>query len=370
MTIYDYIDQYGIYSFEEKPFNEVDSVIFSFLSYADFDHIVEEGRILLKDVGRMHLGLHNKNERNIVAVKEATKLLLYMKDTKRYQDCYLFHYVYEANHEFQFSAISIEYMRNHIYVSYEGTDQMISGWKENLLLSYCYPTTSHRKAIEYLNRYYTFGFYKLIVGGHSKGGNFALVASMECNPFVRHKIEEVYNVDGPGLLDKEFRGKHFKKILPMYHHIIPNESIIGILLYSSKDQVIHSTISGPLAHNIAYWEVDGTHFKKDKLSSFSKELKMGLLDYLDSHSIHELKNMVEDLDTVCSKAKVDSLLDFKEDYRAIGRFLKSCSFLDSESRKMLLDLMNVVIKAMGDSKYKDFKANIKKFKLDIEYGTK
>ena len=36
MNIYDYIDQYGMYSFLEKEINEVDYVIFSFLSYANF----------------------------------------------------------------------------------------------------------------------------------------------------------------------------------------------------------------------------------------------------------------------------------------------------------------------------------------------
>ena len=85
MNIYDYMDQYGCYSFEEKPINEVDCVIFSFLSYADFDHIVENKKISLKDVGRMHLGLHKKGEKNVMAVREATKMLTYMKDTKRYR---------------------------------------------------------------------------------------------------------------------------------------------------------------------------------------------------------------------------------------------------------------------------------------------
>ena len=34
MNVYNYIDDYGIYSFKEKKFNEVDAIIFSFLSYA------------------------------------------------------------------------------------------------------------------------------------------------------------------------------------------------------------------------------------------------------------------------------------------------------------------------------------------------
>ena len=365
MTIYEYMDNYGVYTFDEKPFNEVDSVIFSFLSYVDFGHIVEKGRLLLKDVGRMHLGLHKKDERNIIAVREATKILNYMKDTNRYRNCYLFNYVYEANHDIQFSAISIEYKRGHVYVSYEGTDQMISGWKENLILSYSFPTQTHMKAIEYLNKHYTLGFSKLIVGGHSKGGNLALVAAMCCNPLVKLKIKQIDNVDGPGLLDKEFRSSRFKKILPKYHHIIPNESIVGIILYNAKDQIVHSTIAGPLAHNIAYWEIVDNHFKKDKLSSFSKELKEGLLGFLDSYSTEELKNVVSNLDKVCQRANVTNLLEFRENGKKTIAFIKACSSLDMESRNMVYDLLNVMIKAAGDSKYRDFMQFVKKFKLDI-----
>ena len=365
MNIYDYMDHYGIYSFDEMPFNEVDGAILSFLSYADFSNIVSSRKVLLSDVGRIHLGLHKKNEKNIFTIKEANKLLKYMKDTKRYRNCSLFRYVYKGSNDVQFSVVSIEYQKNRVFVSYEGTDQLISGWKENFLLSYRFPTLSHRLAIDYLNKYYTFGFKKIIVGGHSKGGNLALVASMCCNSLVRRKIQSVYNYDGPGLLDKEFRSKRFKRLLPKYHHIIPNESIVGIMLYSSKDQVIHSLLSGVIAHDISFWEVEKDHFKKDKLSSFSKELHSGLLSYIDCHTQSELKMIIQNLDKVCQKANVTSLLEFKEDYHKIIDFIRACTSLDMESRNMIYDLVNVFIRAIGDSKHKDFMAFVKKFKLDI-----
>ena len=124
-------------------------------------------------------------------------------------------------------------------------------------------------------------------------------------------------------------------------------------------------MTGVLAHNIAYWEVIGDHFKKDKLSSFSRELKKGLLGFIDSHSNTELKEIVDDLDEVCNRAKVTSLIEFKEDYRKIVTFIKSCSYLDMESRNMVYDLLNVVIRAIGDSKHKDFMDFVKRFRLDI-----
>ena len=57
MNVYNYIDDYGIYSFKEKKFNEVDAIIFSFLSYANFDEIMKEDKkCTIQEIGRMHLG--------------------------------------------------------------------------------------------------------------------------------------------------------------------------------------------------------------------------------------------------------------------------------------------------------------------------
>ena len=237
--------------------------------------------------------------------------------------------------------------------------------ERNFLLSYSFPTITHTRAIEYLNRFYTFPLKSLIVGGHSKGGNLALVAAMSCNSFVRMKIKSVYNMDGPGLLDKEFRSNRFKRILPKYHHIMPENSIVGIMLYSSKIQVIQSKATGLAAHNIGSWEVEKDHFKKGRLSSFSKELKEGLLGYLDTHTTEELKTVVANLDKVCQKANVSSLLEFKYDIHKMIDFVKASTCLNIESRNMLYDLLNVIIKAIGDSKHRDFMEFVKKFKLDI-----
>ena len=136
MNMYDYIDQYGIYSFSEKEINEVDCVIFSFISYADFTSVFEDtDSLTIQEAARKHLGLYPNKDKNVIAVKEGNKLLRYMKDTIRYKDCKLFNYEYVVDNDIQFGVLSIEYLKNHVYVSYEGTNQEFSGWKENFMLS-------------------------------------------------------------------------------------------------------------------------------------------------------------------------------------------------------------------------------------------
>ena len=364
MTLYDYIDEYGIKSFEESPINDVDIVLFSFLSYVDYGSIVEREKVLLRDVGRMHFGLHKKGEKNVLAVKDATKLLNYMKDTKRYRNCYLLNYVYEADNTYQFSAISIEYQKNKIFVSYEGTNERISGWKENLVLSYDFPTKTHVKAIRYLNRFYTFSRKELIIGGHSKGGNLALVAAMDCRWLIHRRIRAVYNVDGPGLLEKEFSSLRFQNIKNKYFHIIPDNSIVGILLNNVNDIVIKSNITGPLAHDILFWEVEKNSFVSSKLSTFSKEFQEGIAKYLKTYTPDQLRKSVNDLFQVCEKANISTLLEFKESNRKIIDFLNASKSLEPEARKMVLDLLSIYIKSIGNSKYKDLMEFMKKFKIE------
>ena len=40
MNIFDYSKYYGDYSFKERPFNEVDNIIFSCLAYLDLNGVV------------------------------------------------------------------------------------------------------------------------------------------------------------------------------------------------------------------------------------------------------------------------------------------------------------------------------------------
>jgi len=71
--------------------------------------------------------------------------------------------LYIGNFDIQFGVFSIEYQKNKVYVVFEGTDKLFSGWIEDFMLSCEFPTISHKKAINYLNKHYTFNNKELIV---------------------------------------------------------------------------------------------------------------------------------------------------------------------------------------------------------------
>lgn len=347
MNIYDYIDEYGIYTFDEKELNEVDAAIFSFLSYADFSNIFTEKKMKIQAIGRKHLGLHSSKEKNVIAVREGNRILNYIKDTKRYKNCSIYNHKYEGTEAMQFGVIAIEYQRDSVYISYEGTDELISGWKENLLLSYQFPTLSHKAAISYLNKNFTFSNKSLIIGGHSKGGNLALVAAMYANPFVRKRITHIYNFDGPGLLPKEFSSKKYYNILNKYTHIIPDYSVVGLLLENSNDKVVKSTNKTILSHDIVYWEIVDNHFVPSKLSTFSKNLNNEIDKWLVKFSKNTKESFVKDLEEICSKAKVTSLLDFSNSSKKLLDLIYESKDLDNSSRKILTEFILIIIKCIN-----------------------
>ena len=211
MKIFEYVDKYGDCSFESLPFNLVYASVFSYLSYCNFHKVVDKNKISIEAAGKKHkVRMKNRLEKEIIAVREASELLYHIMNKKRYKDCKLMKYVYQADDNIQFCAISIEFIKNNIFVSFEGTDEYFSGWIENFNLSYSFPTISHMLAIKYLNKNYTFKNVKLYVGGHSKGGNLAQVAGAYSNFLIKNKIKKIYNFDGPGLLDKQYNSSKWK----------------------------------------------------------------------------------------------------------------------------------------------------------------
>lgn len=155
-TIDTYLKEYGNYTFQEEEFNEVDAIIFSLLSYANLLDIVPESKkekILLKDAALLFSKKYTVKEmnQNILSVKNASHLIGKLAKTKRFQNLKLYHYRYKVTFDMQFGAMCIEMPTKEVYVSFEGTDGYISGWREDFMFSYLFPTSAQKEAIQYLN---------------------------------------------------------------------------------------------------------------------------------------------------------------------------------------------------------------------------
>lgn len=351
MSIFEYAKSYGEYTFLEKGFNEVDNVIFSTLAYIDFSNVLDNKNLSIHDAAEEFFKLHDKKDlkNNIIAIKEAIKLLAVVKDSNRYKDIIMLNYKYIGNLSSQFSAVTFRINNNLLYVAFEGTDQLISGWKEDCEMSYKFPVLAHTLAINYLNKHFTFGFKKLIIGGHSKGGNLALVAAMYTNFLVKRKIINIYSNDGQGLRKAQIESSNYKSISNKLIHIIPQYSIVGLLLrHSDNYEVIHSMVPSLLAHCTSYWKVEDDHLKRDSLSNSSKIFDNGVITWLDKYKDEEREKFVNSLFSIFEDNNINSLLELKKSLKTIFKIVKSSRNIDPIVKEMLKDLIQILIDTNKD----------------------
>ena len=341
----DYLKDYGKYTFYEREFNEVDNVVLSVLSYVDFSGIVpmiDYGTITIKDASDIFYKKYTKKEldKDIISIREASYLLKEIAKTKRFKDLELLNYEKQVTFDSQFCALCIKLPHRTMYVSYMGTDNYVSSWKEDFMLAYEFPIKAQKVAIEYLNMVSGLFGPKLYVGGHSKGGNLALVASMYCHNYVYRKIKHVYSNDGPGLRLSEYDTNRFKRINYKYTHIVPGESVFGLLLKQPDNYIVIKSIKKKFfQHNALNWVVDGDHFERCKLSTFSKKMKHAFDNWIDNTNDSERKEFTEILFSILKKAGITDLKDVKANVVAnMIKILKETKNISKENRKYLMEV--------------------------------
>lgn len=268
-NILDYLDWRGDLTFDQAPFNEVDNLLLSQLVYVDLAGIVpgpeSKEKIRIAEASRIFFATHDEQKilEKISMTKTAMYVLKKMAESERYKDALLGGYVNDISIEeqSQFAVVCAYLGDRSLFVAFSGTDDTIVGWRENFNMGYLDATPGQRKAVDYLNRMVGIGQWKVRVGGHSKGGNLAVYASVHCRSIIKRKIISVYSNDGPGFSQEMVDSEAYQEMVPKIRTIIPESSIVGLLLEHEEEfQVVKSTNVGVGQHDAMSWEVLGTHF--------------------------------------------------------------------------------------------------------------
>jgi hypothetical protein len=346
MNVIDYLKKYGRYSFKEKPFNEVDNLVLSLLSYTNFLGVVSNNtrnKIRLEDAANKYLDKNGTKVDDVLPIREAIEVLVVSKDTKRFRDILLYNYKYIYSDDSQFSVITFELSKKLVYVSFEGTDKLISGWIEDCKMAYEFPVTAHEYAINYLNKYFSFSTKKIIVGGHSKGGNLALVSALGCKKSIYRRIINIYSNDGQGLRKEETYLERYDDLEKKYVHICPYNSIIGLLLEHSAYYIsVDSDRPIGISHSGMSWQIEDDHFKTREVSRFSKLLDEGFNRWLSKYDYDTISRFVSSVGKVLEENNIVTVLDFVKNKKLIIDVLKSTRNMDSLVKDMALDLVKVL----------------------------
>lgn len=151
--------------------------------------------------------------------------------------------------------------RDFAYVGFRGTDDSVTGWRENFDMACDPPVPAQRRAADYLASVARHLPRRLYVGGHSKGGNLATYAALRAPERVRDRIMCVFDHDGPGFKASFLERLDFSLLEGRIHRTVPEESVVGMLMDTPvRPHVVRSFAHGMGQHDVFTWEVSGDDF--------------------------------------------------------------------------------------------------------------
>ena len=177
-NVLDYLDWRGDVPFSADPFNEVDNLVLAQSAYALLDGILDEdSHMMPSEAAKAFFEIYSREDayKNHSIHKDAPFILEKLGRSKRFEGLMLAHYLNYVDEEAKAQISATCFVLPELtYVAFRGTDDSLVGWKEDFMLSFLTQTQGQRMAVEYLNRHFSDSHERLFVGGHSKGGNFAV----------------------------------------------------------------------------------------------------------------------------------------------------------------------------------------------------
>lgn len=339
-NIFDYMDWRDI-ELTSVPFNEIDNLILSRLSYFPFDGVVDSTPITIHQAYEIY---EFKKYKGAILQKEDIDFFPKLAYSKRFGEIKLVNYVnkIDTTQEKQFSAVTILLPDNTIYVSYRGTDDTIIGWKEDFNMSFSEQVPAQIDAVKYLEEIGENYTQKIRVGGHSKGGNLAIYAGIFAKKEIRDRIIAIYNNDGPGFHENVINSKEYDEMLHLIHTYIPQTSIIGRLLdHKEKCEILKSTETGIMQHDLYSWQVLGDKFVKDELTNASKYIDKTITDWLKDVEPKDREKFINTLFEILNPTNAKTLSELNNNrFENSKKMIKAYQDMDAGTRKMMLKTIN------------------------------
>lgn len=357
-TVLEYIRKYGKYSFREMPMTEVDSLILCQLSYLKFDGMVPGLEKSGSAVTLKSLKKHPDYERLFgdVRYEEDNRALIEgLLAEKRFCGLKLNYYVnmIEKEWETQFSAVTYTLDDGTVYVAYRGTDETIVGWKEDFNMAFLSPVPGQKCALVYLNSVADRFQGPFYLGGHSKGGNLAVYAAMNCGEEIRKRIQGIFSLDGPGFRPEVLKSCHYERVEDRVTKILPHSSLIGMLFESDMHfRVVESRTFGLLQHDLFTWVVEEDHLKAvDDLYGRRKKMDNTLNTWILSLSEEQLRTFVDTLFQVISASQADNLIDMTAEWkRSMNGMIAALKQIDDETAKILKTVIRALFEVASQSR--------------------
>ena len=359
--IFDYLDQVAYDSIYETPFNELDMLMLTEITYLPFDQIVSN-QISPDCTCRLFEAAEKvPQDLSMLVTKNRLKLLEKVASSTRFKNIKLMGYVNDIDPDVQkqFAAMIFKIKPETYVLTFRGTDDSIIGWKEDFHMTYMDQVPAQKTAVNYLRKAMDALPGQFILTGHSKGGNLASYAASQIEPEYQERIQSIYSYDAPGLNHSVITSQGYQTISEKIKRYIPQGSIVGMMLETPKQaQIVKSTAIGGLAqHDTFSWQIsDQTFVLLDNLNPDSLQVDKTLKNWVDSVSDDELKDFFDLFFGLILDAGISSINDLTklENFNKILAVFENANALTDEERDMLTRLAKLLV----DMRYQSWKDDI------------
>lgn len=359
-NIVSYLKENGDITFVDRPMGDVDALILAQFAYFNFDGIVPDIKSDELSVSMNYIRQH-VDYQNLFSVNwykdDLRELFELMVASRRYHNMKVNYFVNQIDEEkqTQFSAVTFQLGDGSTVVAFRGTDDAISGWKEDFNMAYMTPVPSQELAKEYMAQIGHILKRKrklsLFLTGHSKGGNLAVYAAMHSDEKLQDKIQLVYDFDGPGFRPEFWQQMNYEGIKGKIRKIIPQSSFVGMIMQQDENyEVVRNNVTGMLQHLPLTWRVVGDDFiYMNEVDDSRRVLNQEINEWILSLDKDELNTFLETVYYLLDCTKATTLKELGDNWMenliAIGNCYAKNRFQD-KSREIFWESATLLLKML------------------------
>ena len=350
-TIFDYLKEVTYDSIYDRPFNELDVLALTELTYLPFGHIVPQG-----DTTGIPVRLSDAMElidrtTDFIVSNQHLQLVDELTTSKRFKNIKLLNYVdeYDPDIQKQFAAMTYRLSLDTYLVVFRGTDDTLIGWKEDFHMTYMDHVPAQKRAASYLQHVMKeFPKGHFLVAGHSKGGNLATYACSYLPDSLFEQVDAIYSYDAPGLNKAIIETEGYQRTSPKIRRFVSQGSIVGMMLEVPElTTIVKSRAFGGFAQHDAFtWEIkDYSFVTVSETSPDSQQTDLTLKQWVRETSAEERKKFFDTFFGIFLDAGITSINDLT-DLKQLAKakeILQNAQDLDPTEREMLERLAKQLI---------------------------
>ena len=234
------------------------------------------------------------------------------------------------------------------------------------------PVPGQAYAVKYLNMVMGRLPNRFYLGGHSKGGNLAVYAAMNCPEAEQERIIRIYSMDGPGFRPEVLEKYKYEAVEERIVKILPHSSLVGMLFETTDHyKVVESRTFGLLQHDPFTWLIEGDDFKYVKGLYGSRRFADDTLnEWVRSLDDKQRRIFVDTLYQVVSASKAENLIELTADWKkSMTGIVTAMKEVDGETQKaikrIIAELFEIAMERLKEAGNRGRRAPVRRRKKPV-----